>query len=111
MTEMTPELLAAIRERDALVVPRFLSPQLSYAEWHQLQAEMDRRALLAEVDRLRRWQAEALPVSEGLQELGQALGLRLGDSITGTAALAAVNKLKAENKHLQGELRAALGAP
>lgn len=49
---------------------------------------------LAEVDRLRRWKAEAIPVIMGLQDLGRALDLRLGENITGPAALAAVNRLR-----------------
>ena len=35
-----------------------------------------------EVAHLRRWKAEALPVMSGLQELGRALGVGLGKSIT-----------------------------
>lgn len=45
---------------------------------------------------LSRWKAEALPVSEGLQELGKALGLPLGSRITGQEALAAVEHLTRE---------------
>lgn len=51
--------------------------------------------LLAEVERLQRWKAEALTVMDGLQELGAALGLRIGERITGEAALKAVNALNA----------------
>lgn len=47
-----------------------------------------------EIERLTRWKAEALPVLDGLQELGKALGLPLGERITGPAALAAVEALK-----------------
>ena len=50
--------------------------------------------LLAEIERLNRWQAEALPVMDGLQELGSALGLPLGERITGPAAVDAVEKLR-----------------
>ncbi len=39
-----------------------------------------------EVERLRGWKAQALPVMSGLQDLGRALGVRLGESITGEAA-------------------------
>ena len=52
--------------------------------------------LLDEIDRLTRWQAEALTVMDGLQDLGNALGLPLGERITGTAALVAVERLKAD---------------
>lgn len=48
----------------------------------------------AEVKQLRRWKAEALPVLTGLQELGKALNLPLGEQITGESALWAVRKLK-----------------
>ena len=51
--------------------------------------------LLAEVDRLTRWKAEALPVMTGLQELGKALGLTLGESITGPSAVDAAHALRA----------------
>ena len=36
-----------------------------------------------EVERLRQWKAEALPVLDGLQEVGRALGTPLGQRITG----------------------------
>ena len=49
-----------------------------------------------ERDELRRWKAEALPVLDGLQELGKALGLPLGSRITGREALAAVERLTRE---------------
>lgn len=44
---------------------------------------------------LLRWKAEALPVLDGLQELGRALDLPLGIRITGPQALAAVERLNA----------------
>ena len=50
--------------------------------------------LLAEVDRLTRWKAEALPVMTGLQELGKVLGLTLGESITGPSAVDAAHALR-----------------
>src|SRR5690606_22341998 len=43
-------------------------------------------ALVAEVVRLRQWKAEALPVMAGLQDLGDVLGVGLGELITGEAA-------------------------
>lgn len=45
--------------------------------------------VLAERDQLRRWKAEALPVLDGLQDLGRALHLAPGRRITGTEAAAA----------------------
>lgn len=54
----------------------------------------DVRELLAEVDQLARWKNEAMPVMDGLQELGRALDIPLGHSITGPDALAAVQKLR-----------------
>ena len=59
----------------------------------ELQKERDE--LLAEVERLTRWKAEALPVMTGLQELGKALGLTLGESITGPSAADAAHALRA----------------
>lgn len=50
--------------------------------------------LLAEVEQLTRWKTEALPVMDGLQELGRALGLPLGTRITGPDALAEVRRLR-----------------
>ena len=55
----------------------------------------DVEALRAEVERLRRWKAEALPVIDGLQELGATLGVGIGQRITGPEALAAAVALKA----------------
>lgn len=66
-----------------------------------------------ERDRLSRWKAEALPVSEGLQELGKALGLPLGSRITGQEALAAVERLTRERDEARAEaerLRAGIEA-
>lgn len=53
-------------------------------------------ALIAEVRRLRYWKDEASEVMTGLQELGNALGLPLGQRITGMEACEAVYALKAE---------------
>ena len=53
------------------------------------------RETARERDELRRWKTEALPVLDGLQELGKALGLPLGSRITGQEALAAVERLRA----------------
>ena len=47
----------------------------------------------AERDQLARWKAEALPVIFGLQDLGRALDLPLGEGVTGPAALTAVRNL------------------
>lgn len=49
--------------------------------------------LLAEIERLTNWKASALTVMDGLQELGQALGLPLGERITGPLARAAAEAL------------------
>lgn len=51
--------------------------------------------LLAEVERLQRWKDEAQTVMGGLQGLGTALGLRIGERVTGEAALKAVEDLNA----------------
>jgi len=55
--------------------------------------------LVAEIERLTRWKNEALPVISGLQELGRALDLQLGRSITGPDALAAVEQLQKSHEH------------
>lgn len=54
------------------------------------------RETARERDELHRWKTEALPVLDGLQELGKALGLPLGSRITGRDALAAVERLTRE---------------
>lgn len=48
----------------------------------------------AEAASLARWKEEAMPVMDGLQELGKALHIPLGQRITGPAALEAVNQLR-----------------
>ena len=58
----------------------------------------------AERDRLRGWKADALPVFDGLQELGKALGLPLGSQITGQQALAAVERLTRERDEARDAL-------
>ena len=58
----------------------------------------------AERERLRRWKDEALPVLDGLQELGQALGIPLGSRITGQEALAAVERLTRERDEARDEV-------
>lgn len=61
-------------------------------------ARTDVPALVAEVRRLRRWKAEALPILDGLQELGHALDLPIGERITGPAALDAVERLREQRR-------------
>lgn len=61
---------------------------------------LDEDGLLAEVERLTRWKAEALPVMDGLQDLGQALGLPLGERITGPIALLEAVSLRIERDEL-----------
>lgn len=60
--------------------------------------------LIREVKRLTRWKSEALPVMDGLQELGTALGLPLGERITGPAAVAAAERLAARAERAEAEL-------
>lgn len=70
--------------------------------------------LIREVGRLTRWKSEALPVLDGLQELGKALGLPLGERITGPAALEAVERLTARAEAAEvevGRLRDKLDQP
>lgn len=74
---------------------------------------LDEDGLLAEIERLTRWQAEAMTVMDGLQDLGKALGLRPGERITGPAALAAVERLRESLDlyiYLQEQARQSLAA-
>jgi hypothetical protein len=57
-----------------------------------------------ELEQMRRWKSEALPVIAGLQEVGRALGLRLGEQITGRAAVDAALDLRNENDWLLAQL-------
>ncbi len=61
-------------------------------------------ALIAEVRRLQRWKTEALPVLDGLQELGKALSIPLGKRITGPDAVQAAERLNAEVRSLREDL-------
>ena len=63
----------------------------------------DLRALLTEIESLTRWKAEALPVLTGLQKLGKALGLPLGEQITGAKAVEAAEGLTARIEVLGDE--------
>lgn len=58
---------------------------------------------MAELERLRRWKAEALPVMAGLQELGKALDLPLGTQVTGPQAVEAVERLREALDLSEGE--------
>lgn len=60
--------------------------------------------LVKQVERLEAWKTEALPVMEGLQQLGDALGLRIGEQITGTAGLDAALALRARAKSAEAEV-------
>ncbi len=61
-------------------------------------------ALIAELRDLRRWKAEALPVLDGLQEVGHALGIGLGQQITGRGAVDAALDLRNERDRAQSDL-------
>jgi len=66
----------------------------------------------AEVERLRRWKAEATEVILGLQDLGKALDLPLGERITATAATEVAKRLKSERDEAtarSAQLRADVG--
>ncbi len=77
------------------------------AYWRRLR-EAERRAEAAEaqVADLQRWKDEALPVMDGLQELGRALNLPLGERVTGERALEAVQALVAQVARVQALLDA-----
>lgn len=53
------------------------------------------RSLKDERDELSQWKAEALPVLAGLQDLGHALGVPLGQRITGDVAAHRAKELRA----------------
>lgn len=53
-----------------------------------------------EIERLRRWKAEAMPLFDGLQDLGRALELPLGVLVTGPAAVEAAERLRGERDTL-----------
>jgi hypothetical protein len=77
----------------------------------QLECVRLERELAAErtrADGLEGWKEQALPVISGLQELGRALGIRLGRSITGPEAAEVAHALVAERDALRGERDAAL---
>jgi len=61
-------------------------------------------ALKAERDDLRRWKAEAAEVILGLQDLGRALGIPLGERITGPKAAEIARALEAERDDLRKRL-------
>lgn len=87
--ECTVSFEAMLAERVATIVARplidLLEPiRVAYREVEAAQHERDR---------LQRWKDEALPVIDGLQELGRALGLRLGTSITGPEAIKAAEAM------------------
>ena len=56
-------------------------------------APEDIRALIEEVGRLEAWKREAVTVMDGLQGLGEALRLPLGEQVTGRTALEKVKEL------------------
>lgn len=91
---LTDEDLDAMRARgDSLVAPG--SAELPDAA---LAVLADHDILIAEVRRLRQWKADALPVLDGLRELGRALDLPIGQRITGPAALKAVERLREQRR-------------
>ena len=57
-----------------------------------------------ERESLRRWKDEALPVLDGLQQLGDVLRLPLGSQITGPEALTAAARLIRERDELRAEV-------
>jgi hypothetical protein len=76
-------------------------PSGKYCDWacdqHEGMTAPDERAeLVAEIERLRGWKAEALPVLAGLQEVGRALGVPLGRQITARATVNAALDLRNE---------------
>jgi len=82
--------LAGIDIRLALTETGFAPPRMDLWQWYH----GDVGFLRSEVDQLRRWKAEAMEVMSGLEDLGKALELPLGESITGTVAAGRVARLK-----------------
>jgi hypothetical protein len=66
-------------------------------------ADEEHAALVAEVERLRWWKREASEVILGLQGLGKALDLPLGERITGEAAADAASALVARAEVAEAE--------
>lgn len=95
-----------------------MSTEVNFTTWMAAQADDLRRerdalrAQLAEAKasnmRLAQWKHEALPVMDGLQELGQALNLPLGARITGPMALAEVRRMDAQLAEAQERVRRVL---
>ena len=65
-------------------------------------ADMDR--LREEVERLRRWKMEASEVILGLQDLGKALGVPLGRSITGPLAAEIAGELRVRTEKAEAKV-------
>lgn len=61
---------------------------------------------MSEVEQLRRWKAEASEVILGLQDLGRALGIPLGERITGPVATEAAKRLTARADGAEATLAA-----
>ena len=64
--------------------------------------------LREEVEKLRRWKLEASEVIMGLQDLGRALGLPLGERITGEVAAAKATELRRRAESAEQELEVLL---
>lgn len=92
------DTLLSVHYRDITAKDITLSTAYSLADIAQSLRTIATRPDSDEIERLTRWKAEALPVLDGLQELGKALGLPLGERTTGPAALEAVERLTAERQ-------------
>jgi hypothetical protein len=100
----------ACRPRTPGRLSRVRVARCGYEEWEVdkanaefiAHARTDIELLLEENARLRRWKAEALPVIAGLQDLGRALDLPIGERITAPAAAEAAQSLRATVQQLSG---------
>lgn len=99
---MSADRLAEIKARAEQV--HWTSTSTKQAMARMAPSAADVPWLVEQVERLERWKAEALPVMDGLQELGEALGLPLGMQVTGPAALAEVERLTAERDALAAQV-------
>lgn len=77
---MSVERLSEIRERDRTAVPRMFHARMTRQERDHLNSDLDRRELLAEVDRLTRELAEAQGKVARAWDEGCAEGVEIGES-------------------------------
>jgi hypothetical protein len=95
------DLIAELR---ALLADERCLCSSAHTDWHGV------ADLLDEIERLRRWKAEAMPLFDGMQDLGRALDLPLGTLVTGPRAIEAAEVLRAERDAARDEVARLRGA-